>query len=145
MKTPRTGHTAVLMPDGSVLFIGGLDALGQPIKTLELFSVDGGFVTASPLPDHAGLLDFATTTLPDGRILLTGGREAVGGPALDTAYIIRLNPLDGMVDVVATDRMSVTRAGHQAVLLCDGTVLVTGGTAGSFTAERYNPPPIGRR
>jgi hypothetical protein len=128
-----------------VLFIGGFDGLDQPVTQLELFSVDGGFVPAAPLPDHAGVVDFAATTLPDGRILLTGGRETSGGPALDTAYIIRLNPLDGMVDIVATDRMAVARAGHQALLLCDGTVLVTGGTPGSFTAERYNPPSNGRR
>lgn len=145
MLVPRSGHLATLMPDGSVLFIGGLDALGQPVRKLELFSLDAGFVEAGNLPDGAGAIEQSATTLPDGRILLVGGRLMPGSPPLTTAYIARLNPLNGSVDVVATDHLAVARAGHQALSLCDGTVLVTGGTAGPVPAERYNPPPGGRR
>jgi len=68
-----------------------------------------------------------------------------GGEPLDTAYIARLNPLDGSVDVVATDHMAIRRAGHQALALCDGTVLVAGGNPDDQRVERYNPPPVGRR
>lgn len=145
MKVPRSGHTAMLMPDGSVLLIGGIDALGAPVATLELFSVDAGFAIAGMLPDGAGLVDFTATTLPDGRILLTGGRRDPGGATVDTAYIVRLNSITGMVDIVATDHLAFARAGHQAVLLCDGTVLISGGTTVPLPAERYNPPPDGRR
>jgi hypothetical protein len=145
MKLPRHHHVATLMPDGSVLVIGGLDGADQPVHTLELFSVDGGFNAVGDLPTTAGIVDFAATTLPDGRILLTGGRRAPGAAPLDTAYIARLNPLDGSVDVVATDHLAVPRAGHQALLLCDGTVLVTGGNPDTALFERYNPPPLGRR
>jgi hypothetical protein len=145
MMIARHHHVATLMPDGSVLIIGGLDAMGLPVVALELFSVDGGFTTAGNLPGGAGVIDFATTTLPDGRILLTGGRSAPGGAPLDTAYIARLNPLDGSVDVVPTDHMAIRRAGHHALLLCDGTVLVTGGNPQELLVERYNPPPAARR
>jgi hypothetical protein len=145
MNVPRSEHTAMLMPDGSVLIIGGFDMLDQPVATLELFSVDGGFVTAGMLPDGAGLVDFAATTLPDGRILITGGRQDRNGPAVNTAYIARLNSIIGAVDVVATDHLVAARAGHQAVVLCDGTVLISGGTTVPLPAERYNPPPDGRR
>lgn len=145
MNFPRSGHTAMLMPDGSVLIIGGLDALSQPVATLELFSIDTGFVNVGALPLGAGLVDFTATTLPDGRILLAGGRENPGGPAVNTAYIARLNSIVGTVDVVATDQLAVARAGHQAVMLCDGTVLISGGTTVPLAAERYNPPPDGRR
>jgi hypothetical protein len=145
MKVPRSEHTAMLMPDGSVLFIGGFDGLNQPVATLELFSVDSGFAVAGTLPDTAGLVEFTATTLPDGRILLTGGRRAPGSPAVNTAYIVRLNTVTGTVDVVATDHLAVARAGHQAVVLCDGTVLISGGTTVPLAAERYNPPTDGRR
>ena len=145
MIVARHGHTATLMPDGSVLFIGGIDALGQPVRKLELFSVDAGFVDVGELPAGAGVVDFTATTLPDGRILITGGRSMPGTQALNSAYIARLDPLDGSVDVVATDHLAIARANHQAIALCDGTILVSGGTPGQFPAERYNPPPLGRR
>jgi hypothetical protein len=148
MKFPRRGHVAARMPGGSVLIIGGLDALGQPVRTLELFSIDAGieaFKNVGELPMDAGTVEFAATTLPDGRILLTGGRAAPGSPPLNTAYIARLDSRSGSVDVILTDRMAIARAGHQAVALCDGTILINGGTPGQFPAERYNPPADGRR
>lgn len=145
MTAPRHRHAAALMPDGSVLIIGGLDAVGLPVTTLELFSVDAGFTAVGALPASAGVIDFEATTLPDGRILLTGGRAAGDAPPVSNAYIARLDPLNGRVDVVATDRLAIARAGHQALVLCDGSVLISGGTAGQFPAERYNPPPAGRR
>lgn len=145
MVVPRSRHQAVRMPDNSVLVIGGVDTTGAPTDTLELFSLDAGFVSVGQLPATAGLLDLAVTTLPDGRVLMTGGRRADGDDPLDTAFIASLDPIDGSVDVVATDNLSVPRAGHQATLLCDGTVLISGGTATAVTAERYNPPATGRR
>jgi hypothetical protein len=157
MTTPRYDHQAVLMPDGSVLIIGGIKfdlvtGMPTPVDTLELFTLDAGFVelqdankVAIKLPTNAGLIDFAATPLPDGRVLLTGGRRTIGGDPLDTAFIARLDPIDGSVDVVATDHMSSPRAGHSATLLCDGTVLITGGTTDTVPAARYNPPALGRR
>ncbi|HEY1555488.1 MAG TPA: hypothetical protein VGF94_11705 [Kofleriaceae bacterium] len=145
MQDPRTQHHAVLMPDGSVLVIGGVDAAG-PTKHLELFTLDTGFTPVGDLPDNAGLVDFTSTTLPDGRVLLTGGRATVGGPPLSTAFIAQLDPVDGTVEVIPTTSLSTPRAGHQATLLCDGTVLVTGGSDdASAPAERYNPPSLDRR
>jgi hypothetical protein len=61
-------------------------------------------------------------------------------------FIARLDATDGTVDVVRTDPLPAPRAGHQAVLLCDGTVLLVGGTEDAAAgAERYNPPSIDRR
>lgn len=146
MRTPRSRHQAVTMPDGSVLVIGGVDAAGVPVARLEVFSLEAGFSDAGTLPAEAGLVDFSATVLPDGRVLLVGGRRAPDGPALDGAFIIRLDPLNGVVDVVGTDRLAAPRAGHAAAALCDGTVLVLGGAAaGAPGTERYNPPATGRR
>ncbi|MEP6861130.1 MAG: hypothetical protein ABJE66_10940 [Deltaproteobacteria bacterium] len=151
----RSAHQAVRMPDGSVLIIGGVgyfdpkgligppDAIG-PVPSLELFTLDAGFTDVGKLPTNAGLTGFAATPLPDGRVLLTGGRTA-DGTVTDTAFIARLDPIDGSVDVVATDHMSVPRAGHSATLLCDGTIFISGGTTDPAPAERYNPPALDRR
>ncbi|HEY0193905.1 MAG TPA: hypothetical protein VGC42_22465, partial [Kofleriaceae bacterium] len=145
MLTPRYRHIAARLPDGSVLFVGGLDRVGQPVFALEQFSREAGFIAVlNSLPMDAGVVDAAAVTLPDGRILLTGGRTAVGGSPVNTAYILRLDPVDGMIDVIATDHMTAARAGHQMAVLCDGSVWISGGST-SVTVERYNPPPAGRR
>lgn len=145
MLIPRSHHQAVRMPDGSVLLIGGIDAGNNGVRTLEVFTLDAGFRSAGDLPETAGIIDFTATPLPDGRVLIVGGRSEPGGPPTATAFIARLDPLDGSVDVVPTDRLAIPRATHQAAVLCDGTILITGGTDGPFVAERYNPSPAGRR
>ncbi|WP_428263189.1 hypothetical protein [Haliangium sp.] len=151
---PRWGHAAVRMPGGFVLIIGGVspdpaDPGGGdpvPVSELELYDpVQGSFVAAGALPADAGHTAMAVTPLPDGRVLLTGGLDPTG-VAVDTVLIARLDPIDGRVDLSPSDRLSVPRAGHSAVALCDGTILVTGGSdEPAAPAERYNPPSVGRR
>jgi len=162
MIVPRSGHKAIRLPDGSVLVVGGIDAAGAPVRRLESFSVDTGFVDAAVddqgmpvpylLPLTAGITDVSLTPLPDTErlaepdaVLLAGGRDVTGG-VVDTAFIIRVNSLSGGVYLQPTgDRLATRRAGHQATLLCDGTVMLVGGTDNATTAERYNPPSTGRR
>jgi hypothetical protein len=146
MVVPRSQHQAVRLPDGGVLVIGGFDAAGQPVTKLELFSpLDAAFLDVGELPPTAGRVGMTATALPDGRVLLTGGQIKPEEPAVNTAFIARLDPLDGTVDIVATDRLGVARSGHQATLLCDGTVLISGGTSDPSSYERYNPTAVGRR
>lgn len=149
MIVPRSQHTAVRLPDGSVMIVGGVDEMNRPVSKIEVFSLDVGFVSdptgASDMPPNAGLVGLTATTLPDGRVLLTGGSMTPGGPPVTNAFIARLDPFDGLVDIVATDRLAYARAGHQATVLCDGTVLISGGTADQTPYERYNPPSVGRR
>lgn len=145
MRVPRTRHEAVRMPDGSVLFIGGIDTDGMPVRTMELFTVAGGFIEAGMLPPGAGIVDTSITVLPDGRVLVAGGRETALGEPVLSAYIINLDPLDGSVDAVTTDRIGRARAGHAAARLCDGTIVVLGGTPAASPVERYQPPPLARR
>ncbi|MBA3818604.1 MAG: hypothetical protein H0X17_06900 [Deltaproteobacteria bacterium] len=144
MRMPRHNHEAVRLPDGSVLIVGGLDASGVPVRTLELFTFDSGFVEAGTLPLTAGIIDFSVTTLPDGRILIAGGRDAFNNPVA-TTFVVRLDPLGGGIDIVTTDRLATPRTRHQATLLCDGTVMLLGGTLIAAPSERYNPPAAGRR
>ncbi len=142
MIKPRSRHTAARMPDGSVLIIGGIDAAGLPVRDLERFSFDAGFALAGTL--DTALLDATVTPLPNGRFLIAGGRSAVGGLPSNSAYIARLTDTGALV-VPDTDRLGMARAGHQAAALCDGTILITGGAGAGATAERYNPPDVGRR
>lgn len=153
LARPRWGHAAVRMPGGFVLVLGGVTtdvasgAAGAIVQVseMELYDpVQGTFAPAGTLPAGAGLTGMTVTPLPDGRVLLAGGRDAAGA-IVDTVLIARLDPIDGAVDLSPTDRLSVPRAGHSAVSLCDGTILIAGGTEDAAPAERYNPPSIGRR
>jgi hypothetical protein len=40
LAVPRTGATAIALPNDQVLIVGGTDATGKPIETLELFTPD---------------------------------------------------------------------------------------------------------
>jgi hypothetical protein len=144
MVVPRSGHHAARLPDGSVLIVGGRDALGAPVRSVEQFSLDAGFVEIQTRPPGAGLTEISVTPLPDGRLLIAGGKDETGTPVTRT-YIARLDTIDGIPDIVPTDPLAEPRAGHQATLLCDGTVLLVGGTGAAAPAERYNPPSLGRR
>ncbi len=153
MRHERTGHHAARMPDGSVLFIGGVDSMGNPVRDLERFPIDEGFIDvvdsaarAVTLDDSVGVIDMSVTQLPDDRLLIAGGRPD-GNPSsapTDVAFVLRLDPGTGTLDVSPTDRLAVARAKHQAAILCDGTVFISGGSE-ELHAERYNPPPAGRR
>gem|GEM_PF-1531123 len=145
MLTPRWDHAAVRLPGGFVLIVGGKTRAlpadpDTPVTSLELYDpVQGRFTDAGGLPPEAGVSGFSLTELPDGRYLLAGGRD-INGAAVATAYVIRRDPFTGNVDVSRTDDLSTARAGHVATQLCDGTVLLVGGTTADTAPERYNPP-----
>jgi hypothetical protein len=56
MGTPRTGHKAVLLQDGTALAVGGFDSSGPALALAELFNATGGsFVgTGSLTTSQAG-------------------------------------------------------------------------------------------
>lgn len=150
LAIPRWRHAAVRMPGGFVLVLGGLK-MGpsgpEPVTEMELYDPSQNlFTPAGTLPESAGLTGQSVSPLPDGRVLIAGGRDQNGQP-VSAAFVVRLDPVDGVVDVVATDSLSTPRANHSAVRLCDGTILLMGGsdTPAGQTAERYNPVSEGRR
>jgi hypothetical protein len=91
------------------------------------------------------VVDFALTRLPDNRVLLTGGRTTVGGSPTASAFTIGLDVTDGKIEVTGGGQLQFARAGHQAVQLCDGTIMLVGGGTAAVPAERYNPTSNGRR
>ena len=113
MSEGRSGHTATLLVDGTVL-VTGTD------NTAELFSPGTGtFSVVGELSTGFG----ATATLRnDGTVLVAGGRVR---NSLPTAQLFA--PESG--GFVATGWLVTARDGHTATLLVDGTVLITGGTS----------------
>lgn len=147
----RWGHTAVRLPGGVVLIAGGWEpdpGGGDPVPARRLVVFDPIQATfdedVGELPAGAAVAGFTTTQLTDGRVLFAGGVTEAGEPVAN-AYVATLDPDNGDVYMVPTDGLDVPRGHHTAVPLCDGTILVVGGTDTGAPAERYNPSSDGRR
>ena len=139
MSKARAMHTATLLPDGSVLVVGG-GGEAEPMEgpprsaTAELYDPSSGNWTATgTMTEPRG--NFSATLLPDGTVLVVGG-----SPNYREAELY--DPSKGTW--AATGSMAEGRMAHSATLLLDGTVLVAGGCACSeppptVSAELYDP------
>jgi hypothetical protein len=113
MSEGRTGHTATLLADGTVLVTGTDNTAELFNPGTGTFSVVGGLSTG---------IGATATRLDDGTVLLAGGRNIVSRA---TAQLFA--PESG--GFVGTGSLITARDGHTATRLVDGTVLITGGTS----------------
>jgi len=153
MARPRSGHTATLLPDGSVLVAGGSagDDPTDALATAERYDpVSGSWLPAGTMAstrEHG----HSATLLDDGRVLVAGGSEqGVISPGGEP-YTFRTDDLrsseiydPGLGAWTPAGAMSQRRSMHTATALNDGTVLVTGGVTDGLpitdrSAERFDP------
>ena len=143
MSVPRMGQTAALLPNGKVLVAGGFGGKAEGIQaSAELFDPETG--TFSPTGSMTTPRSGATATLlDDGRVLIAGGSN---GPNSDVGHLASAELYDPATGTfTATGSMTSQRADHNAVLLADGRVLLSGGTSdtsgsgGMGSAEIYDP------
>jgi hypothetical protein len=142
MTQPRAGHVAVPLDDGRVLLAGGVSTGWTFLASAELYDpatrefTSTGSMTV-PRENHAA------ARMPDGRVLVSGGHTGRGRAVTihDGAEIY--DPASGTFS--STGSMGIRRHKHDAVLLPDGRVLVTGGSDerdanGLYSsAELYDP------
>ena len=137
LGSPRAVHGVASLPDGRVLFVGGIADFGVHLIEAEIY--DPGSGTFSPAGSMTEMRMRPTTVgLADGRVLLLGGRGGKTGDALATAEIY--DPVTGQFSV--TGSMFGPRYVPSIALLADGRVLVAGGLNGRdvlATAELYDP------
>jgi galactose oxidase len=130
-------------PDGRVFMCGGL------AQSFFLDTASGGTWIPGPFR-NAGSRDYAPSVMYDvGKIVFIGGGLETGTLApTNTVETIDLNAVNPTWAVAAP--MQFARRQHNATILADGTVLVTGGTQGGgfndlgpggpvHTAELWNP------
>jgi hypothetical protein len=137
------------LPDGRVLFTGGLDLFGQPTAAAAIY--DPVAQTTTRLQMNAARAGHGASVMGDGRVLITGGFAT-----LDFNLLNSLGTLLGSTEIFdpATGTfapgptMAEPRAWHSSTTLTNGQVLIAGGLAllplvnvptVSATAYRFNP------
>ena len=139
MGDARFNHTAVKMPDRTVMVIGG--AGGQngdtSLSTAEVFNPgDGGWTNVGALTGSRS--GHVAAVFPDGRVVVAGGEAITRGNrrSLNTAEIFALDRREWR----SAGQMNCPRSEASAALLGDGSVLVV---AGDFAAPGQQPDPKG--
>lgn len=125
MRSARAGHVAVLLGNGKVLVAGGVGNGWSFLGSAELYDPSSGTFTPTGNMTVARESHVAVK-LVDGRVLIVGGhrdrRATITIYSSAEAYDPRTNTFTSVGD------MRVRRHKHDAVLLADGRVLVTGGS-----------------
>ncbi|HVA67640.1 MAG TPA: kelch repeat-containing protein [Elusimicrobiota bacterium] len=146
--TGRYGQSATLLPDGNLVFLGGLTCTLGNCATPSSWSTISGLSAAETLNSSfsagpsmgSARADFTATLLPSGKILVAGGKQ--GNAVLNQAELY--DPSSNTFS--PTSPMTAARDFQTATLLVNGNVLVAGGftsngtsTATTNTAEIYYP------
>ncbi len=134
MRSARAGQVAVRLADGRVLLAGGVGPGWTFLASAELYDPSTGTFAATgsmgvPRESHAA------ARLADGGVLVAGGHR---GRRTDVELYTSLEIYDPSVGAFApAGEMTVRRHKHDAILLADGRVLISGGTDEQDFAGRY--------
>jgi hypothetical protein len=133
MGTGRSHHAAVVLPNGEVLIVGGVNELFLPLmagptvpwilSSSEIFDPASGRFRKGP--------SMATARDSPSAVLLNNGKVLIVGGGTSSAELY--DPKKNVFE--PTGSMAVERYGQTATLLTNGNVLVAGG--GSKQAEIY--------
>lgn len=142
----RSEQTATLLPNGKVLFAGGLSTSNTALKSTELYEYALGKweVTRNSANSTTQMLGeralHTATLLPNGKVLVAGGVMLTAQAQISLSTAELFDPSNGTW--TATGALSSARFNHTATLLPNGRVLVVGGQAGQNvldSAELYDP------
>ena len=134
MVERRDKPTAVLLPNGLVLIIGGTDG-SEWLNTCEFFNPADKTFSPSKTKMSVGRYYHTASLLPNGKVLVCGGYDG-------TNYLQTTEIYDPSTDSFSNGSlMTVKRCYHTATTLLNGKILLTGGEDGgsSYSSELYDP------
>ncbi len=142
MTSTRAGHVAVLLQDGRVLIAGGVGDGWVFLNSAEIYDpATASFVRTGSM--RISRESHAAVALPDGHVLVVGGHQGRRSAIEIFTSAEQFDPATGQFEPAGD--MNVRRHKHDAILLPDGRVLITGGTderdsRGVYaSAEIYDP------
>ncbi|HWZ84349.1 MAG TPA: choice-of-anchor D domain-containing protein [Terriglobales bacterium] len=139
MQSARELNAQVVLSNGKVLSIGGVDGSGNLLASSELYNPKSGKWALSGSMSQAREA-FPAVVLPNKKVLVSGGLGA-SSTVLSGAELY--DPTTGAWSSAGS--LSVARFAHTATLLQNGKVLVTGGCTASIcgpetaVSELYDP------
>jgi hypothetical protein len=136
-------QTETSLPNGKVLFAGGVNDSGYPYRSAKLYDPSSGAFSGTG--DMTKARESHTATLlPDGTVLITGGGLDFSVPVSPCCVGIQTadsyDPITGAFGSVTS--MIAARTYHTATLLNDGRVLLAGGAYFDSRTQRVGPPNI---
>jgi Collagen triple helix repeat (20 copies)/Kelch motif len=136
MTTERTAAVAAPLPNGQVLFAGGLN-FGGILSSVELFNPQTDTFTSAPNAMTTTRYGSVAAPLPNGEVLIAGGSSSFAN-YLASAELF--NPASGTFTSLPAG-MTAARYGAVAAPLPNGEVLIAGGynIEELSSAELFNP------
>lgn len=146
MYSARAGHVAALLPDGKVLVAGGVGPGWTFLSSAEVYDpATGRFSRTGDMT--VARESHVAVGLPDGRVFVVGGHR--GRRAEITLYSSAETYDAASRTFRRVGDMRTRRHKHDAVLLRDGSVLISGGSderddRGAYTTTELFDPATGR-
>lgn len=132
----RQDHTVTTMPDGTVVVVGGRDADGRPLPSIEVLTPGASAWREVGQLAYARA-DHTATRMPDGRLLIAGGQGAQ--TILSSSEIF-----DPATDAISVGPALVrARRRHTAVLVSTGELWLVGGDEHMHTISVERLPARG--
>ena len=127
----RYAHTGVVMPDSSIILMGGYSG---GIKNDVWKSTDSGshWTQVTAHADWAARMAHTSVIMPDGSIVLMGGKVAGIGIAQNDVWRSTDKGVTWTLMTAAPGWRE--RFGHASVVMSDGSIILTGGYSASFHA-----------